>query len=261
MIAAFPECRIRKDRHRSWPWREPAGRSLAESGGMPENPSRHRSESECLRAQVAQALTGEESALAGLVDRLTPVVQMQVGRCLLRQRPPGTGRNVRQEVEDLTQEAFLMLFADDGKVLRNWDPEQGLSLQNFVGLVAERRATSILRTGKRSPWTEDPTLDETLDRPSAARGPEEVTASRDLFVKVLRRLQEELSPLGRRLFDLIFLRELSVTDTSRTTGLTAAAVYAWRSRLRRLAGRIFAELKSENQAEERIPIRKGGARG
>jgi len=136
MIVALPEYRIRKNRRGSWPWRETAGRSLAEIGGMPENPAPHSSESECLQAQVAQALTGEEPALSDLVDRLTPVVQMRVGRCLLRQRPPGMKRNVRQEVEDLTQEAFLMLFADDGKVLRSWNPQQGLSLPSFVGLVA-----------------------------------------------------------------------------------------------------------------------------
>jgi RNA polymerase sigma-70 factor (ECF subfamily) len=228
---------------------------------MLEKPTRKNSECEGFQARIDEALAGEERALTALVERLTPVVQMQVGRCLLRQRPPGRSRDVRQEVEDLTQETFLMLFADDGKVLRSWDPQQGLSLPGFVGLVAQRRATSILRTGKRSPWKEDPSLDQALDGPSSASGPEEVTTSRDLLLKALRRLREELTPLGWRLFDLLFLKELSVADTGRTAGLSHDAVYAWRSRLRRLAGRIFGELKAERGEGKRALLAGDGPHG
>ncbi|HEY2737525.1 MAG TPA: hypothetical protein VGK45_03920, partial [Thermoanaerobaculia bacterium] len=105
------------------------------------------------------------------------------------------GRDVRQEVEDLTQEMFLLLFAENGKVLRSWQPERGLTLLNFVGLVTERRTASILRTGRRNPWQEDPTLIEDLDRTSPESGPEEIVASREQMKLLLRRLTEELSPL------------------------------------------------------------------
>jgi RNA polymerase sigma-70 factor (ECF subfamily) len=171
---------------------------------------------------------------------------------------PAAGRDVRQEVEDLTQEIFLQLFADRGRVLRTWQPERGLTLLNFVGLVAERQATSILRSGRRSPWKEDPTLAGELDGPADTPEPEQVTASREELRLLLGRLTEELTPLGRQLFDLLFLQDLSPEEAVHRTGLSADAIYAWRSRLRRLARRLFAEL-SEARPAERTSLRGGGA--
>ena len=84
---------------------------------------------------------------------LTPVIQARVARTLLARRSHlGSDRNVRQEVEDMTQEIFLLLFHKGGQVLRSWEAGRGLSLKNFVGLVSERRAArpSRPRLTKRS---------------------------------------------------------------------------------------------------------------
>jgi RNA polymerase sigma-70 factor (ECF subfamily) len=214
---------------------------------------------EAIQGEVRSALAGNEPALTRLVRKLTPVIQSRVARgLLLRRTGMAAGRNVRQEVEDLTQEIFLVLFADGGKVLRSWQPERGLSLLNFVGLVAERQAASILRSGKRSPWKEDPTLPEDLHQAATESGPEEVTASREQLRLLLHRLTEELSPLGRHLFDLLFLRELPLEEVIRRTGMSPDAVYAWRSRLRRLAGRLLDET-SENRLEPRKSMKGGKA--
>ena len=197
---------------------------------------------ELTRADVIRALAEGGPPLTRLVDALTPVIQARVARCLLKWRAgPAAGRDVRQEIEDLSQDIFLVLFAKNGKVLLSWEPERGLSLQNFVGLVTERQVTSILRSGKRSPWKEDPTLTEELDTTDEA-DPETETASRLTLRNLLRRLTEELSPLGRRLFDLLFIQGLSVAEACIQTGMSDAAIYAWRSRLRRLANRIRDEM-------------------
>lgn len=210
---------------------------------------------ESIQDEVRRALAGEEPALTRLVRMLTPIIQSRVARgLLLRRTGTAAGRNIRQEVEDLTQEIFLLLFADGGKVLRSWQPERGLSLLNFVGLVAERQTASILRNGKRSPWKEDPTLPEDFTQASPESGPEEITASREQLKLLLHRLTEELSPLGRHLFDLLFLRELPAEEVVQRTGMSRDAVYAWRSRLRRLAGRLLNEM-SDNQLEERRPLK------
>lgn len=206
--------------------------------------------------EVRSALAGNEPALSRLVRTLTPVIQSRVARgLLLRRTGMAAGRDVRQEVEDLTQEIFLLLFADGGKVLRSWQPERGLSFLNFIGLVAERQTASILRSGKRSPWKEDPTLPEDFDTAAPESDPEEVTASREQFKLLLNRLTEELSPLGRHLFDLLFLRELPLEEVVRETGMSPDAVYAWRSRLRRLAGRLLIEMS------EPVPISRRPLRG
>jgi RNA polymerase sigma factor (sigma-70 family) len=196
-----------------------------------------------LQDEVQRALAGDESALSRLVSCLTPVIQSHVARTLLRWRSgAASSRNVRQEVEDLSQEIFLVLFADDGKVLRTWEPGRGLTFASFVGMVAERRAASFLRSGRRSPWQDIPTLLEDLDSVAPESGPEEIAASREQFELLLQRLTAELSPLGRHLFDLLFLRELSPAEVAEQTGLSADAVYAWRSRLRRLARRLLTEM-------------------
>ena len=163
------------------------------------------------RADLERALSGDPSALAALVGQLTPVIQARVARSLLR-RPDLLAYDVRQEVEDLSQEVFLALFNSNAKVLRSWDPERGLSLLNFVGFVAERQVASVLRTGKRNPWREDPTETEDLDGADSAAGPHDAAVSRETLRRLLRRLEERLSPLGRHLFDLIYLQEKSVAE-------------------------------------------------
>ncbi len=209
-----------------------------------------------VRPEWELALLGDENALACLVHRLTPVVQARVARKLLLCRDrSGGSRDVRQEVEDLTQEIFLILFADDGKVLRGWDPARGLSLANFVGLVAERQTVSILRSGRRSPWRDDPTLSDEMERIASPVETETAAASREVLGQLFDRLTEELSPLGRRLFDLLLIQETPVAEAILATGLSADAVYAWRSRLRRLARNLLVEL-SEPPPGARTPVRE-----
>lgn len=206
--------------------------------------------------ELERALEGQGPSLSRLIESLTPVIQTRVARVLLRRSSGARSRDVRQEVEDFCQEVFVSLFADSARVLRAWNPERGMSLLNFVGFVAERQAASILRTGKRSPWTEDPTEDEKLDQKDPLADPETSLASRDLLRQVLRRMEEQLSPLGRNLFRLLYLNEESVADVQRQTGLGSDAVYAWRSRLRSLARRVFREVMSESPQASRIP--RGG---
>jgi RNA polymerase sigma-70 factor (ECF subfamily) len=179
-----------------------------------------------------------------LVDRLTPIIQARVARALLVRRPPGSGRNVQQEVGDLTQDVFLSLFTDGARTLRSWAPERALSLENFVGLVAQRQACSLLRTGKTSPFATEPEELATLDRlapPAAA--PEAVVASREQLALLLDRLRESLSPRGLELFYRLLVYEEPVEQVRAATGMSADAVYSWRNRVGRLLRRFAAELE------------------
>jgi RNA polymerase sigma-70 factor (ECF subfamily) len=206
--------------------------------------------------------------LARFVDAASPVIQSRVARALVLRSHRSHGRSVRQEVEDLTQEVFASLFAERGKALRAWDPARGMSLRSFVALVADRQVSSILRTSKRSPWTEDPTFQEDLERSAdahaarapnglptsgaAGAGPEQRVASAELLGQVLARLREQLSPLGMQLFELVCIEEASVPQIAEQMKMTPDAIYAWRSRLVRLARKIQAELLSENQGTPRM---------
>jgi RNA polymerase sigma-70 factor (ECF subfamily) len=206
---------------------------------------------------VAKVLSGDAAATRAFVDHLVPVVQARAARALLR-RGRATGRDARQEVGDLVQEVLVALFEDDARVLRAWDPARGLSMQNFVGLVAEREVASILRSGKRSPWKEEAAemadLEASLDPVDA---PDLGVASRELLDAVVDRVREELSPRGLELFFRLVVEEEPAESVCEAYGMTKDAVYAWRSRLGKLVRRFASELSrgpvSDRPAHPRTP--------
>ncbi len=206
-----------------------------------------------------QALSGRPDYLPVLVDRWTPVIQARVVRVLRRQGYQGDPRT-HQEVEEFVQQVFVSLFEEGGRALRAWNPERGLSLDNWVGLIAERQVLSLIRTRKRNPWTEEPVDAVELDRASHQPGPEDEAMSRDVLARLLSRLQERLSPLGWRIFQLLYLEEKSVEAAARLSGLSAAAIYAWRSRLRRLALELRQDLLSKTGGSARRPKKRGTRR-
>ena len=194
------------------------------------------------RTLLDQALAGDLAATRRLVAVLVPVVQARVARTLVRRRG-GSGRDVRQEVEDLAQEVFAALFADGGKVLRAWDPERGLTLSSFCGLVAEREAASILRSGRRSPWTETATELDELEKVLAEVPDVEVrVASREQLARLVDRLREALSPRGLELFHRLVVEEETVESVCASTGMSADAVYAWKSRISKVVRKLGAEM-------------------
>lgn len=192
---------------------------------------------------LREALAGDQVALERLIAALTPVIQARVARALLARRAlRAGGRDVRQDVEDLTQEIWVALFAQGARVLRSWQAARGLSLPNFVGLVSERHVASFLRSGRRNPHREELATGEDLEATADAPDPEEITAGREQVRLLLDRLFEKLSPLGRQVFEILFVQELSLPEAIAASGLSADALYAWRSRLRRLAHELQQEL-------------------
>jgi RNA polymerase sigma factor (sigma-70 family) len=208
---------------------------------------------------VADAVARRPAAARRLVELLHPVVQARVARVLGR-NVAATSRGLRQEVDDMSQEVFAFLFEDRAKSLRAWDPARGLSLENFVGLLAERKVISILRSGRQNPLREDPTLSEALDRETAAvPGPEPAAFSRELLEVLLDRLRLALSPLGMHLFELLYVEERTVEEVAAIAHMSNDAVYAWRSRLRKVVSALGAELLTD--AAPAIPALPREGRG
>lgn len=219
------------------------------SGTMPIFPGRTYVTS-ATPHRIAEALTGDAAAVRELVDALTPIVQCRVAKALLRRGASARGRTIRQEVEDLTQEVFEALFVNDGRVLRTWEPDKGLTLAGFVGLVAERHVASILRSRRRSPWTEDPTEVGVLELDAGRTpGPERQLASRQMTQELARRMKAALSPLGFRVFRLLFCDEQTPDAVCSELSMSADAVYAWRSRIRKTARVLAADLRAELMTE------------
>lgn len=195
-------------------------------------------------AMLSRCLQGDPAAVRALVDELTPVLQARAGRAIFkRYAHRAQRRDLKQDVEELTQEVFAMLFANDAATLRSWDESKGLSLRNFVGMIADREIAKILKSGRRRPWTEERTVEADDERHAGASGgPETPLAAREMVVRVLDKLREELSAQGFRLFELILIDEKTVEEVCTETGLSRDAVYAWRSRLPKLVRRCAEEI-------------------
>jgi RNA polymerase sigma-70 factor (ECF subfamily) len=197
---------------------------------------------------VRRAVEGESAARHALVVRLSPVVQRRVCRPLASSRG-ARGRGVqRSEVLDLVQQILLLLFDRDSRVLRSWDPSRGLSLPNFVGLVAEREAKAILRSGRRSAWAENPTSeDDAAVLAVDDRTLEDHVVSREELSKIWHRLEEELSPRGIELFRALLIDQLSIEEISDRFDMSPNALYTFRSRLRQQVQDIRRQLTSAPQ--------------
>lgn len=211
--------------------------------------------SEASRALVERALQGDKKAARVLVGMLTPAIQARTTRVLLCRL--ARTRDIRQEVLDLTQQVFVHLFENEGRALLQWDPERGLSLQNYVGLIAEQQAAALFRSQRKNPWRADAVDPSTLEHASATENPEQLFASKELAARVLDASMEALSDVGRHVFDLVFVQGLSVEDVCARTGLTASAVYAWRSRLGKLVESLAVTLL-EGAASTHEPGRTDG---
>lgn len=196
---------------------------------------------------IRDALAGDRRALRSFVDALTPVIQARVVRGLARRRIAAGNRDPRQEVEDMTQDVFGALFANGGRVLRSWDPERGLSLANFVGLVADRQVASILRSGRKSPWTDTPAeLDEMESAADAVPDAAPQIDSRQTLSLLLDRLRESLSPRGLELFQRLYVDEEPIDEVARVMGMTREAIYAWRNRAGKIVRQLAAEIAGES---------------
>ena len=199
---------------------------------------------ELAESLLLPAISGDAQAVRALVAVLTPVIQARAARSLSR-RPAGRTRDARQEVGDMTQDVLLLLFRDDARVLRAWQAERGLSLLNYVGLVAEREVGHISRSGRRSPWSLEPVEDAVLDAaPSSLASPESQAGSRDLFDRLHARLLAELNSRAVELYRMLVVEDLSVAEVMERTSLSADAVYAWRSRLLKRVRELLVELEA-----------------
>lgn len=197
---------------------------------------------------VRRALLGDGRAVRALVGRLTPVIQARAVRALLRCGRGISPRDVRQEVEDLVQTVFSVLFENGGKILFDWDPSRGKSFNNYLALVADSRLASLLRTRRGRVWPDDPTEEEALEASAEVLiGPEPVIHSREELDLVLRRFREVVSERGHELFVMLYVEERSAEEVSRLTGMSVENVHAHKSRLGKLARRVATEVLSEGE--------------
>lgn len=184
--------------------------------------------------------------MRALVGRLTPVIQARAVRALLRCGRGIAPRDVRQEVEDLVQTVFSILFENGGRVFFDWDPARGKSFNGYIALVADSRLCSLLRTRKGRVWPDEPTEEDALESSAeVSLGPEPVVHSREELEIVLRRFREVASERAYEMFVLLYVEERGAEEVSALTGMSVENVHAHKSRLGKLARRVASEVLAE----------------
>lgn len=170
-----------------------------------------------------------------------PVVKVEVA-VALRRRASASGRDARQDVDDFVQDVLVHLMADEGRVLRRWDPQRGRSLGSFVRLVTRHRVARILEGFRGNPWSGEPTESAQLEGMRADRsGTFRRLESRDQLERLLERLRARLDERGLRLFRKIFVEQRPIAEVGEEEGMSRAAIDQWSSRLRRLARGLVQE--------------------
>jgi RNA polymerase sigma factor (sigma-70 family) len=200
---------------------------------------------------VAHALSGDRKWMDALIARLEPIIRARVLRTLSRRARPIKQRAL-EETDDIVQCVFEKLFRNCGRVLASWRPELGLSLRSFVALVSEREAGMFLRSGRRNPFREEALSSDLLELHAVDERAPTTLEARDLLRSVVAALKRELGEKGRRVFELLFVEARSLGDVALTTGLSHAAVYAWRTRIVRAARSIRATLQRDGRVPRRV---------
>ncbi|KYF89927.1 hypothetical protein BE17_45505 [Sorangium cellulosum] len=225
------------------------------------------SETKLSTSLLASALGGDVQSTRAVIVALTPVIHARVGRALLRR----CARLARDRKDDLVQDVFVELLRDGSRALRAWDPARGLSLANWVGLIADQRVAAAFRGCRRRLDSAALPLDDAPEGDArSADDPEATVLARDHIERQLGLIRAELSPLGLELFEALIVDEEPIASVCARTGMSTSAVQAWSSRLRRRLAALVAGARDEEErarcqprGASRISLhrRRGDARG
>ena len=178
---------------------------------------------------VKRLLQGDSDAQTTLIERLQPTVRQRVSRVLERQ-----GSVSVYDANDLLQDVMILLLERRERILGLWDPQRGLSLVRFVGLVAQRTAATILRSGRKTGWAEQATDHYELSHEIDAKTPEQYIAQKEELALILQRVRARLSARGVELLDALLESPDAMERLRERLNMTAAAVHSFKSRLREL---------------------------
>jgi len=199
------------------------------------------------REDVQRALESDRKALTKLVSELIPVIRVEVGVALLR-RARARGRDPRQDIDDFSQSILVHLLNQDGKLLRQWDPERGRSLASFVRLIARQRVSRTIQGHKGNPWSDEPTELADFEKlsPEPTRD-DQIIESRDQLRVLMEQLRARLSERGLLLFQMIYVEQHSIAEVAKAVGMSRGALDAWNSRTRKLARKLARENDTSSQ--------------
>jgi DNA-directed RNA polymerase specialized sigma24 family protein len=199
---------------------------------------------------VRRLLRGDADARKTMIERLQPTVRQRVSRVLERQ-----GFVSAYDASDLLQDVMILLLERQDRILGLWDPSRGLSLDSFVGLVAQRTASTILRSGRKAGWAEQPTDGSALPMEIDQETPERYIAQKQEMELILERVRARLSARGVLIMEALLESPEAIEQLRKRLQMSSAAVHSFRSRLRvlwRVEARAIDDCKPGNVTADRI---------
>lgn len=158
---------------------------------------------------VARCLAGDDQAWERLVDRLWPVVAGTVWKSLGGSRDADT-------VDDVCQDVFVKLCANDYRGLRQFNPGRG-ALERYVAVMARSTAIDAMRGKGKIRHASIDGMEEQFAAPTG-----------DILPPVedweLAAALGTLTPREQETMDCLFRREMSTAEAAGELGMAESTI-------------------------------------
>ena len=128
------------------------------------------------------------------------------------------------DVNDLFQEVFTSLCAENSKKLRMFDPRKGCNLPSWIRMITVRMTIDHLR--KNRPLA---SVDDLPIEPSQAGDQE--TIINEESISHIRKLLEKLPAKDKLLIELSYMRELPPEEVAQILHISVGAFYTRKNRI------------------------------
>ena len=170
---------------------------------------------------IARLLSGERGAWAAFVKRYAPVIYAAV-----RKRLVPAGRDT--EVEDVAQDVFVKICANDHRLLRNYDSNKA-RLTTWLTVIASSASIDHLRRNARPTSSVDSVPEHHLSVP----------AKEPAWVRIPDGL---LSPRQALVIELLYNGDMTAAEVAEKLGIDPQTVRSMHHKaLQRLRARLADE--------------------
>lgn len=195
--------------------------------------------------EVRAAFSDQPGMLRPLARWLLPVVDQKV-MYVLRPIALQKRRDLTMIRQDLVQDLLVEFLRDDGKLLRQWDPERGCTILSFIGLVTRCYIHHRFRRFKGNPWASEPVSAEEMTAlvdDGVSLGPNlvEDLEHRQRLEQLHQKFVAQLSPRDQARFAALFVQQRSPAEVAADEGVTENAIHQWSSRIVRKIRGLFEE--------------------
>lgn len=189
-------------------------------------------------SRLEACLRGDQDAWKSFVEQFHPLV-LRTARARLKRLGAGFGD---ADAEDVAQDVFLKLWADERRRLGMYDPAKG-TVETWLAVTAARTALNYAQSRKLARSHELPLRTDGGEVPQLAGTIGQQIGEQLVSQEQAEQLQDALAELAaadRLLLALIYEQQMTQGQAGQVLGITEPAVT---SRLRRLRARLKSALK------------------